>query len=53
MKNLFTNQSGQDIIEYALLVSLIAFGAVVVLKNLGIEIAHAFELISTDLASSI
>jgi len=53
MLNLIRNQSGQDIMEYALLVCLIGFGAVAALHNLDLEIAHAFNVISLDLASSL
>jgi len=50
---LLTSESGQDLVEYALLVALVAFGATAALKTLGTGINHAFTNISSTLASSL
>jgi pilus assembly protein Flp/PilA len=46
-------EDGQDLVEYALVVALIAFGAVAAMKGLGSEINIAFMAISSDLASAL
>lgn len=46
-------EEGQDLVEYALVVALIAFGAVISMKGLSTEIKTAFSTISSDLASSL
>jgi pilus assembly protein Flp/PilA len=56
MKNLFTrlyvalkNESGQDLIEYALVVALIAFAATAGMSDLANKINTAFSNIGTTL----
>jgi Flp pilus assembly pilin Flp len=44
---------GQDLVEYALVVSLIAFGALIAMRGLSNEINVAFKTISSDLSSSL
>jgi pilus assembly protein Flp/PilA len=44
---------GQDLVEYALVVALIAFGAVSAMKGLSSEINTAFKTISSQLGSSL
>jgi pilus assembly protein Flp/PilA len=46
-------EDGQDLVEYSLVVALVAFGATSALKNLGGGLNHAFTNISTTLASSL
>jgi Flp pilus assembly pilin Flp len=46
-------EDGQDLVEYALVVTVIAFGAVVAMKGLSSEIKTAFNTISSDLGSSL
>jgi pilus assembly protein Flp/PilA len=46
-------EEGQDLVEYALLVALIAFGATAALKSLGGGLKSAFTNISSTLASSL
>jgi pilus assembly protein Flp/PilA len=46
-------ENGQDLVEYALLVALVAFGATSSLKTLGGGLNHAFTNISSTLASSL
>jgi pilus assembly protein Flp/PilA len=47
------SEEGQDLVEYALVVALIAFGAVAAIKGLSTEINAAFNVLSSDLASSL
>ena len=51
--NLVRTEEGQDLMEYALVVALIAFGAVAAMKGLGSEINTAFKTISSNLGSSL
>ena len=53
MQNFAASEEGQDLVEYALVVALIAFGAVGAMKGLSKEINTAFSAISSDLASSL
>jgi pilus assembly protein Flp/PilA len=50
---LMSKEDGQDLIEYALVVSLIAFAAVVGMNTLAAGINDAFAAISTKLAADI
>jgi pilus assembly protein Flp/PilA len=52
-KNLLHDESGQDLIEYALVAALIALGAIVSMKALATGISGAFSTISSDLTSSV
>jgi pilus assembly protein Flp/PilA len=47
------SEDGQDLVEYALVVAMLAFGATTALKTLGTGINHAFTNISSTLASSL
>jgi len=49
MKKFFTNESGQDIIEYALVIALIAIVAIVVLSDLGGTIVGLLSRVSNTL----
>jgi pilus assembly protein Flp/PilA len=52
--NAFLSQEeGQDLVEYALVVALIAFGAVAAMQGLSSQINTAFGTISNDLATSL
>jgi pilus assembly protein Flp/PilA len=53
LQNLIAREEGQDLVEYALVVALIAFGAVAGMSRLATEINVAFNTISSDLASSL
>jgi pilus assembly protein Flp/PilA len=53
LQSLKASEEGQDLVEYALVVALIAFGAVAAMQGLSTEINTAFKQISSDLASSI
>ena len=50
---LLVREDGQDLVEYALVVALIAFGAVAGMNVLSSEINTAFNTISSDLASAL
>jgi pilus assembly protein Flp/PilA len=50
---LMTQEEGQDLVEYALVVALIAFGAVVAMNGLSGQINKAFSTISSDLNSAL
>ena len=47
------DEDGQDLIEYALVVALIAFGAIAGMQGLASQINTAFNTIGTTLTSSI
>ena len=53
LKSLMAREEGQDLVEYALVVALIAFGAVVSMKFLSTGINTAFSDIATTLTSNI
>jgi len=52
-QDLMDRQDGQDLVEYALLIALIAFGATAAMKSLATGISTAFTNISTQLGTSI
>jgi pilus assembly protein Flp/PilA len=51
-KNLLHDESGQDLIEYALVAALIALGAITAMKGLATGINTAFSTISSDLTAA-
>lgn len=53
IKNFITRDEGQDLVEYALVVALVAFGAVTAMKGLSSELKTAFSTISSTLGSSL
>jgi pilus assembly protein Flp/PilA len=57
MKQLFTNlmqdESGQDLIEYALVAALVGLGAVAAMKTLGTNISSAFTSVGTSLTTNV
>lgn len=57
IKNVFVNlvqdESGQDLIEYALVAALIALGSVAAMQALGGKIAGAFTTVGTNLTTSV
>ncbi len=48
-----SDESGQDLIEYALVAALVGLGAVASLRTLSTTIASAFTSINTNLNSAI
>jgi pilus assembly protein Flp/PilA len=53
LRTLLSNEEGQDLIEYALVVALIAFGAVAAMTVLSSDINSAFSTIGTRLTSAM
>jgi pilus assembly protein Flp/PilA len=53
IRNFLNQDEAQDLVEYALVVALIAFGATTAMKGLSTEIKTAFSTISSDLGSSL
>lgn len=53
LQSLLRREDGQDLVEYALVVALIAFGAVAAMQGLATEINTAFNVISSDLGSAL
>jgi pilus assembly protein Flp/PilA len=53
LRNLHNDESGQDLIEYALVAALIAFGAVTTMRTLSTTIGSAFGSIGKQLTSAV
>lgn len=53
LKNLRQDESGQDLIEYALVAALIALGAVASMKTVSTAIGSAFTSIETNLTNAL
>lgn len=53
LHSLHNDESGQDLIEYALVAALIAFGAVTTMGALATDINVAFSLIGSQLSAAI
>jgi pilus assembly protein Flp/PilA len=52
-QNLIVEESGQDLIEYALVAALVGLGAVASMQSLATSIGSAFSNIGTTLSSSV
>jgi pilus assembly protein Flp/PilA len=50
---LVSREEGQDLVEYALVVALVAFGCTTGMKALSAALAKAFQGISTNLGSYV
>jgi pilus assembly protein Flp/PilA len=50
MQNLMSNEEGQDLVEYALLISLVALAVISGVSNVATAIKTVFTNISTSLA---
>ena len=50
---LIDDESGQDLIEYALVAGLIALGAIAAMTGLSGKIGNAFNTVGNNLTSSI
>jgi pilus assembly protein Flp/PilA len=46
-------ETGQDLVEYALVATLIALGAVALIKGFGGKISNALNTVTTNLSSNI
>lgn len=53
LKNLAVEDSGQDLIEYALVAALVGLGAVAAIKGLTNSISNTFNSVGTQLTSSV
>jgi pilus assembly protein Flp/PilA len=52
LRMLLSDEQGQDLIEYALVVALIAFGATAAMSALSTDINNAFNNIASKLTSA-
>jgi pilus assembly protein Flp/PilA len=52
LKNLVNEDSGQDLIEYALVAALVGLGAVAAMKGLSGSIQTAFNSVGTQLTAA-
>ena len=53
LNNLVADESGQDLIEYALVAALVGLGAVASIKTLANSINTAFGNVGTSLTSNV
>lgn len=53
LQDLASREEGQDLVEYALVVALVAFGATAGMKTLATGLNTAFTTISSTLASAL
>lgn len=53
LRTMLSDEQGQDLIEYALVVALIAFGATAAMTTLSSDINKAFSQIGTTLNNNI
>ena len=53
LKNLMTDESGQDLIEYALVAALVGLGSVAAMGNLATSIANTFNSVGTSLTTAV
>ena len=53
LRQLLVRDEGQDLVEYALVVALIAFGAIAGMKFLATGINQAFSGVATTLTASV
>jgi pilus assembly protein Flp/PilA len=52
LKNLLKDDSGQDLIEYALVAGLIGLGSIAAMSSLGGLIGNAFNTVGTRLTNA-
>ena len=53
IQNLLSREEGQDLVEYALIVAIVALGAIVGMGNLAKDINNAFNAIGSTLSTSV
>ena len=53
VRTVLRDNSGQNLIEYALVAGIIGLGAVVAMTSLGTKIASAFNSVGSQLSSAI
>lgn len=52
VKTLLSDERGQDLVEYALVVAIVALGAVLAMSSLSTTINNVFSNINTTLSSA-
>jgi pilus assembly protein Flp/PilA len=52
-QNLMSREEGQDLVEYALVVALIALGAVASMRTVATSISTEFSVIESTFASAV
>ena len=52
LKNLMVEESGQDLIEYALVAALVGLGAVAAMQGLSNSIKNTFNSVGTNLTNA-
>jgi pilus assembly protein Flp/PilA len=53
LKNLIAEESGQDLIEYALVAALVGLGSIASMQGLATSIANTFTSVSTALSAAV
>jgi pilus assembly protein Flp/PilA len=53
LRNLLRDESGQDLIEYALVAAIIALAAVAGMSTLATNISNAFSAVGSKLSSAV
>jgi pilus assembly protein Flp/PilA len=53
LKSLIVEDSGQDLIEYALVAALVGLGAVAAMKGLSNSIGNTFNSVGSSLTNSV
>lgn len=53
LKNLMTEESGQDLIEYALVAAMVGLGSVAAMSSLASSISGAFTQVGSTLTSAV
>lgn len=53
LRTILSDEEGQDLIEYALVVALIAFGATAAMTALSSDINSAFNTIGSELTAAL
>jgi pilus assembly protein Flp/PilA len=53
MKNLIAEESGQDLIEYALVAALVGLGSIASMQSLASSIANTFAYIGNSLTNAV
>ena len=51
--NLLSDESGQDLIEYALVAALVGLGAVASMRSLANSIGNTFNAVGTSLTAAV
>ena len=53
LRQLLEDESGQDLIEYALVAALVGLGAVASLRNLSTKIVSIYAAVTTSMSSAV